>query len=885
TILKSHNVIATPYPYLDPSQDAFYDTQIGQHVGHGIPVYGDHDNDGSPDNLNQQVRYTFIYNQGNSPTADNYSMLFVDYHLESSQLHSLDYEYQGGAYDGLRLGPGTLGMGDGHNPLRGQMQTMAFYNGDVYQSGSGLDFVDDMADGRYLGYPWDPRFPTLVLFPSRYNSNGSEDHTVAYVDEVDEIGRADCYPDEACPSSINGQYSEAIFFDGVDDYLDAGASEFAKGDYTISGWFSTTGNASQHMPIFTATDPNSGNTAVSLYMDTSGQIVYKHDIGTAAYNTSSAQNDGAWHHFTAVRQNGAGALYIDGQLVSSTNPNGGTTATDFLDLALGVEEIAANTFISYTGALDEFVLLPAAVDEDGVQMLMDSLWPAIEIDEPFVPFALNPLTGQVVSGTAVVDPTTYSSLHTIDQEVEAAIELQQAIVIPPVDNTGGTLHIYAPFEEVPGDAQFDDLMRTDPLVCAPASACPLAGFRGMLGRAALFDGDDDLLRVAPIFNNTSNYLRSYAMWIKAERGVIFDTRTSNADTGIEFDFDKLIIYSSTNNSDHREPYFKTELPLNLPEGEWSHIVITVAPWDNTVRLYLNGTLYDSVVYSGYDPYLGGLTLGGNAKGGNYFSGYLDDFRAYETFLNAGTIQTLFEGSSPVLRFEFDEEADATQFADSSPNNFVGVPASSTSANNGETMYNPQPGTDGRIGNTAVFQTDMGPLTITDPGNSDLDLANELTIMFWVNPSEVGTGWQNLVSKHAGGGNRNYQAVLAPNTTELHFSHQRSDCSSYFGQLTSSDELPLNQWTHVAVTFNGTSNQLYLNGQLDDSNTFTARTLCQNNEPVRIGGGYAGQMDEFAMYSRTMSSAEVFSFYQRELRWYRARGGQQIRIDTDNPAVE
>lgn len=80
-------------------------------------------------------------------------------------------------------------------------------------------------------------------------------------------------------------------------------------------------------------------------------------------------------------------------------------------------------------------------------------------------------------------------------------------------------------------------------------------------------------------------------------------------------------------------------------------------------------------------------------------------------------------------------------------------------------------------------------------------------------------------------------------------------------------IPLNQWTHLAVSFDGTK-RLYVNGALVASQGgLGALVYDPAAVPVIIGGDWArsapvdlfnGQIDEVALYSRALSAAEVFS---------------------------
>jgi hypothetical protein len=79
---------------------------------------------------------------------------------------------------------------------------------------------------------------------------------------------------------------------------------------------------------------------------------------------------------------------------------------------------------------------------------------------------------------------------------------------------------------------------------------------------------------------------------------------------------------------------------------------------------------------------------------------------------------------------------------------------------------------------------------------------------------------------------------------------------------SSTTLPANQWSHVAVTYNGSSMQLYVNGSAVGSPTTISGTINSGSNTLWIGGNNAageyfqGRIDEMRIYNRALSSSEV-----------------------------
>jgi len=113
-------------------------------------------------------------------------------------------------------------------------------------------------------------------------------------------------------------------------------------------------------------------------------------------------------------------------------------------------------------------------------------------------------------------------------------------------------------------------------------------------------------------------------------------------------------------------------------------------------------------------------------------------------------------------------------------------------------------------------------------------------------------------------------------------------------LTSATQIPLNQWTHVAITFDSQAGRqrIYINGVQDPNTRNWTGTLQPNNCPFYIGGDIAtgsgcslipgrnfhGMIDEVRLYNYELSAAEV----QADMTLGRSCSGtfDHIRIEHD-----
>jgi hypothetical protein len=80
-------------------------------------------------------------------------------------------------------------------------------------------------------------------------------------------------------------------------------------------------------------------------------------------------------------------------------------------------------------------------------------------------------------------------------------------------------------------------------------------------------------------------------------------------------------------------------------------------------------------------------------------------------------------------------------------------------------------------------------------------------------------------------------------------------------VTGPTALPVNQWSHLAATYNGSRFRLYVNGALIADRAL-AGSIATSTRPLRIGGNsvwdeyFGGLIDEVRVYNRALSQAEI-----------------------------
>jgi hypothetical protein len=163
-------------------------------------------------------------------------------------------------------------------------------------------------------------------------------------------------------------------------------------------------------------------------------------------------------------------------------------------------------------------------------------------------------------------------------------------------------------------------------------------------------------------------------------------------------------------------------------------------------------------------------------------------------------------------------------------------------------------TTGKFGSALQFNGASAMVSV--PDDNGLDFTSSFTISTWVRPISVGN-WSTAVLKERSGG-------LAYG---LYASDDRSRPAIYVNVggadigATGSSPLPLNTWSHLAATFNGSQLVLYVNGQQVGLATASG-SVVTSQSPLRIGGNtiwgeyFNGRIDEVRLYRNALAATEI-----------------------------
>ena len=338
---------------------------------------------------------------------------------------------------------------------------------------------------------------------------------------------------------------------------------------------------------------------------------------------------------------------------------------------------------------------------------------------------------------------------------------------------------------------------------------------------------------------------------------------------------------------HQPPFYSGNEPA-LPQLRWPF-----KEWGATAVITGHEHNYERLVIDGLPYFVNGL--GGNSAVISQFlrpvngskAQYLDDYGAMlvdasaETitfkFINrAGLLIDNFSIPTPTNTMHCPEPEPGTNLiarwsAEGDAADFVG---NNDGVLTGGVIFGP-----GQVGQSFQFNGSQADVKVAD-GSTLLSPFTALSLDAWVYPTAygadtipgVGTFGKTIISNTDGDGfalrvlNGYVQADLRLTSGDFLYTFNTGPQS----------QLPLNEWSHVAMTYDGAVVSAYLNGQMlvavpatgtiRNVDNATACT-CIGNESIgsdcavqESGFGWRGSIDELEVTSRALSPSEILAIY-------------------------
>jgi hypothetical protein len=131
----------------------------------------------------------------------------------------------------------------------------------------------------------------------------------------------------------------------------------------------------------------------------------------------------------------------------------------------------------------------------------------------------------------------------------------------------------------------------------------------------------------------------------------------------------------------------------------------------------------------------------------------------------------------------------------------------------------------------------------------------MTLEAWVRPSALGNAWRDVIFK----GNDNYY-LMASTHLDARPVGGGIFAGSY-GETFGPAALPLDTWSHLAATYDGSDLRLFVDG-VEVASTPRTGELATSSNPLEIGGDsfygqhFSGLIDEVRVYNTALTEAQI-----------------------------
>lgn len=163
----------------------------------------------------------------------------------------------------------------------------------------------------------------------------------------------------------------------------------------------------------------------------------------------------------------------------------------------------------------------------------------------------------------------------------------------------------------------------------------------------------------------------------------------------------------------------------------------------------------------------------------------------------------------------------------------------------------------QFGKALKFNGTSNWITVND--SASLDLSKAMTVEAWVYPTVTPSGWSTVVLKEQTGG----LAYSLYANSDVNRPNETISVSGSDKQLSTGSRLPANTWTHLAATYDGITQKLYVNGTLAGSRPQSGAVTVSGGK-LRIGGNsiwgeyFTGHIDEVRVYNRALTETEILA---------------------------
>ncbi|MFA6233426.1 MAG: LamG-like jellyroll fold domain-containing protein [Bacteroidota bacterium] len=341
----------------------------------------------------------------------------------------------------------------------------------------------------------------------------------------------------------------------------------------------------------------------------------------------------------------------------------------------------------------------------------------------------------------------------------------------------------------------------------------------------------------------------------------------------------------------------------IPTTAWTHVAVALDIPAGYIRFFINGALDRDIFNTGSLSGNTGVFCIGADIGGSVapivvtpWNGAIDEVRVWKTAIDFRTALGALTNSCHAVHWgQYGQYLVSAWRLNGSGTDFCGgnhgtpVGSCTYSGTSLPPFYD-------RIG--LAFQNHFatggpGLSVVTIPHSTTLNLTSSYTVEFWMKPSSLigHPSLQTLVCKGSGqAGTWSFWIGLNKTNGKIRFV-PRGDWSTY---MESSTAVPINQWSHVGVTFFPTGQNytaiIVINGNSSGIATYSSPTP-SNSHDVLLGSastsasanivyGYSGILDEVRIWNGARSYDQIADNHRIEMTGAQPGLAASYRFDGD-----
>jgi len=648
-----------------------------------------------------------------------------------------------------------------------------------------------------------------------------------------------------------GKYSNALSFDGTDDYVNMGdvdALDFgASQDFTVSAWVKTNIDpVTDFYPTVITKGGGSPRNGFSISANAAqfssnwrGSI----DVNGTQYACDSGRDitDNQWHHLVLQRSGSNLLVYTDGVL-SNTCAASASTIANTNDLRFGRSNYGSPWDYWFQGLIDDVKIYDVALTADQVKTDYNA-------------------TSAFNAGTGVNERTLHASGDSYLSSLYAHWSFDENITqesgnIVSFDLSGNGRH---------GRKSLD----------------PLSNIRwipGVHGSAADFNNSWYITIWDETLFNPGLSDFTYMAWLYLDSRTSAGRHVFNKMTGSGYGY--VTSWNPTNhtlNTGLRNNFAvlasQNSVDISSYENHWHHYAL-VFDRDGMVSTFIDGQIVDadSIASASLIDITNDNTFTMGAQAGDPMYAKVDEFKFFMSALTPAQIAYEYNRGAPLAWYRMDE-CQGTTINDASGNEFTGTlnvggsgtytSAGTCGSGTGTHAWNA--GTVGKFERALAFDGTDDYIDFGDVSTFDFGANQDFTVATWVktNINPVTDTYPFILNKD-GGSPRSGFSIVA-NVAQFSPIWRGAiwvSGTQYF--CSGATDITDNQWHHLVLQRSGSNLSVYEDGNLantcaasDSSITNTANFAIGSYSNLSTGW-FNGLVDDVRIYNYALSPEQVKS---------------------------